>query len=150
MNTHYAVITFSGDPAEEHADPDLNGMAPHLQFIAAGDEDFCWKALDEWTAKHPLQEWQDCEVLMRDPELVSAQFNAARIGVALLGEVPECNGVCGMQGWGDSDDRFAYDRDCPIHGDFADNQEAPPAGDGKDVTPPAEVETDTTREDTAR
>lgn len=71
------------------------------------------------------------------------------IGVGVLGEVPTCNRRCYVQG----DGPHAYpewDRDCPIHGDFADQQEAPPAEGGKDITPPAGDETDTTREDTAR
>lgn len=84
MNTHYAVIAFSGDPAEEHADPALKGQPPHLQFIAAGDEDFCWKVLGDWTAKHPLGEWQDCEVLMRDLEVVAAQYQQGQAALDRL------------------------------------------------------------------
>jgi hypothetical protein len=58
MNTHYAVIYFSGDPAGEHPDSDLNGQAPHLNFIGSGDEEFCWRAVNNWTEKHPLRTWE--------------------------------------------------------------------------------------------
>lgn len=71
MNTHYAVIMFSGDPAGEHPDPELNGQAPRMEFIAAGPEDFCWTALADWTAKHPLRIWEEGEVLSRDPSVVA-------------------------------------------------------------------------------
>lgn len=65
-NTHYAVVSFSGDPAEEHPDDKLCGQAPHLELIACGSEEFCWQAAIEWTAKHPLQMWQEVEILSRD------------------------------------------------------------------------------------
>lgn len=66
MNTtHFAVIYFSGDPAGEHPDPDLHGHAPRMEIIAAGDEEFCWKALADWTASHPLRMWETAEVLAR-------------------------------------------------------------------------------------
>lgn len=65
MNTHYAVIYFSGDPAGEHPDSDLNGQAPHLNFIGSGDEEFCWRAVNNWTEKHPLRTWEHAEVLTR-------------------------------------------------------------------------------------
>lgn len=70
MNTHYAVIVFSGDPASEHTDPDLRGSAPTLTFIACGPEDFCWQSLAEWTGKHPLRMWEDAEVLARHESVV--------------------------------------------------------------------------------
>ena len=69
-NTHYAVLSFSGDPAGEHPDEELRGSSPHLQLIAAGPEDFCWQSLDAWTKKHPLRLWEDAEVLARHPSVV--------------------------------------------------------------------------------
>lgn len=83
MNTHYAVVTFSGDPAGEHPDADLRGRAPHLDFIACGSEDFCWDALAKWTAKHPLRMWEDAEVLHRDPVLVRNGLRIAEASRAL-------------------------------------------------------------------
>lgn len=73
MNTHYGVIVFSGDPAREHPDPDLNGHPPSMTLIATGPEDFCWRALGQWTAKHPLRMWEEAEVLARDTHLVEQQ-----------------------------------------------------------------------------
>lgn len=70
-NTHYAVVVFSGDPAGEHDDPDLRGQAPSMTQIACGPEEFCWAALEAWTAKHPLREWESGEVLARDPKLAA-------------------------------------------------------------------------------
>lgn len=70
MNTHYAVITFSGDLDETHPDEALRGQGPSMEFIAVGPEDFCWDALAEWTAKHPLLLWQEAEVLARHPSVV--------------------------------------------------------------------------------
>lgn len=78
MITHYAVIVFGGDPASEHEDEDLRGRGPSLDLIAAGPEDFCWEALARWTAKHPLREWEDVEVLARDPVLAEMQVARAR------------------------------------------------------------------------
>lgn len=65
MNTHYAVVHFSGDPAGEHSNSQLNGQPPSLKLIAAGNETFCWEALTRWTGKHPLQMWETAEVLAR-------------------------------------------------------------------------------------
>jgi hypothetical protein len=73
VNTHYAVITFSGDPASEHPDEELHGAAPCLTFIASGPEKFCWDALFRWTAEHPLRMWEEAEVLARDPALVRSE-----------------------------------------------------------------------------
>jgi hypothetical protein len=70
VNTHYGVIVFSGDPASEHEDEELRGREPHLRLIACGDESYCWEALVLWTKKHPLREWENVEVLARDPRLV--------------------------------------------------------------------------------
>lgn len=70
MNTHYAVIVFGGDPVGEHPDPELRGAAPSLTLVACGPEDFCWQALAEWTAGHPLRMWEDAEVLARHPTVV--------------------------------------------------------------------------------
>jgi hypothetical protein len=70
VNTHYAVISFSGDPGAEHPDPELRGLGPSLAFVAVGPEDFCWDALGRWTAKHPLRMWEEAEVLQRDPAVV--------------------------------------------------------------------------------
>jgi len=47
--------------------------------------------------------------------------HAGTIGEAVLGDVPECNGRCGVQGYGE-DAHPDFDRDCPIHGDAADNR----------------------------
>lgn len=69
-NTHYAVLSFSGDPDEEHPDEELRGREPHLTLIAAGGEDFCWDALARWTAAHSLRMWEDAEVLERHPTVV--------------------------------------------------------------------------------
>lgn len=63
--THYGVITFSGDPDEEHPDDELRGMHPLMEHIACGPEDFCWDALANWTNKHPLRLWEQAEVLIR-------------------------------------------------------------------------------------
>ena len=65
MNSHYAVIHFSGDPASEHPDAELRGQEPNLQLIGAGTEDFCWQALTRWTAGHPLRLWETAEVVTR-------------------------------------------------------------------------------------
>lgn len=70
MNTHYGVLVFSGDPAEEHPDQDLRGQPPLMTRIACGPEEFCWAALEAWTAKHPLRMWEDAEVLTRHPSVV--------------------------------------------------------------------------------
>lgn len=70
MNTHYGVIAFTGDPAGEHPDPELNGAAPHLMLIANGTEEFCWTALADWTAQHPLRMWERAEVLSRHGAVV--------------------------------------------------------------------------------
>lgn len=43
------------------------------------------------------------------------------IGTAEVGDVPQCNGRCGVQGYGE-DAHPDFDRDCPIHGDAADNR----------------------------
>lgn len=77
MNTHYAVITFSGDPACEHDDPELNGSAPWMTLIAAGPEKFCWDALAAYTERHPLREWEEAEVVQRDPHVVRIQKERA-------------------------------------------------------------------------
>jgi len=63
--THYGVLFFSGDPFGEHPDPELRGQAPGMMSIAGGDEQFCWDALAEWTAKHPLRLFESAEVLAR-------------------------------------------------------------------------------------
>lgn len=72
MNTHYAVIEFSGDPAEEHPDEELRGHSPSLTMIACGPEEFCWDALAKWTVSHPLRMWETAEVLTRHPSVVRA------------------------------------------------------------------------------
>ena len=79
MNTHYALIMFSGDPANEHPDADLRGQAPSATFIAAGPEQFCWDSLTQWTAKHPLRMWEEAEVVERHSSVV-------RLPVALPGK----------------------------------------------------------------
>lgn len=71
MNTHYAVVSFSGDPGGEHPDEDLHGMPPSLALVACGSEAFCWDAIARWTAKHPLRMWEEVEVLARDPLVVA-------------------------------------------------------------------------------
>lgn len=70
MNTHYALIHFSGDPDEEHPDEELRGKEPHLQFIACGPEEFCWDSLFRWTEKHPLRQWETAEVVARHLSVV--------------------------------------------------------------------------------
>lgn len=77
MNTHYAVIAFSGDPVGEHPDPELNGHEPRLLLIACGPETFCWEALATWTAKQPLRMWEEAEVVARDLRLAQQQDCAA-------------------------------------------------------------------------
>jgi hypothetical protein len=47
--------------------------------------------------------------------------HAGTIGEAVLGDVPQCNGRCGVQGYGE-DAHPDFDRDCPIHGDAADDK----------------------------
>lgn len=70
MNTHYAVVVFSGDPAGEHDDDELRGEGPGLTMIACGEEAFCWKAVAAWTLAHPLRQWETVEVLARNPVVV--------------------------------------------------------------------------------
>lgn len=65
MITHFGVIYFTGDLTGTHPDPELNGSSPRMEIIAAGDEDFCWEALSQWTAKHPLRMGENAEVLAR-------------------------------------------------------------------------------------
>jgi hypothetical protein len=65
VNTHYAVIYFSGDPDAEHPDEELRGESPHIELIWAGSEDFCWRALADWTTRRPLRLWERAEVLAR-------------------------------------------------------------------------------------
>jgi hypothetical protein len=77
VNTHYAVIVFSGDPASEHEDEELRGHAPSLRMVACGSEDFCWDALVNWVVAHPLRKWEDGEVLAREPEKVNADLMRA-------------------------------------------------------------------------
>lgn len=71
MNTHYGVVSFSGDPASEHPDETLRGSGPILELIACGPEQFCWEALDRWTSAHPLRLWEEVEVLERHPSMLS-------------------------------------------------------------------------------
>ncbi len=77
MNTHYAVIVFSGDPASEHPDERMCGQPPSLALIACGPEEFCWDALKRWTKDRPLRLWEDAEVLSRDLAVVVAGSSAA-------------------------------------------------------------------------
>lgn len=79
MNTHYAVVVFSGDPAEEHDDEELRGRPPDLCFIACGTEEFCWQALAGWTATHPLRTWESVEVLARDVVVVEDGLRSSHI-----------------------------------------------------------------------
>jgi hypothetical protein len=65
MNSHYAVVVFSGDPANEHPNEELRGHAPCMDLIACGDEAFCWDSLSRWTTTHPLRMWETAEVLVR-------------------------------------------------------------------------------------
>lgn len=65
MNTHYAVIVFSGDPSGEHPCPELNGSSPTMSMIASGNEEFCWNSIARWTAKNPLRMWEKAEILAR-------------------------------------------------------------------------------------
>jgi hypothetical protein len=70
-NSHYAVVVFDGDPAGEHADPDLRGRGPHLTLIGAGSEDFCWSAIADWTSEHPLRRCEHAEVVARSPDVTT-------------------------------------------------------------------------------
>lgn len=88
MNTHYAVVTFGGDPAGEHPDEELRGEEPRMTFIACGREAFCWEHLAHWTEAHPLRMWEEAEVLARDVGLV-----AARAAVAVASSREEPNDV---------------------------------------------------------
>jgi hypothetical protein len=65
MNTHYALVVFSGDYDNDHPDPDLRGRAPDADLIAAGPEQFCWEAAARWTTKRPLQRGQHVEIVAR-------------------------------------------------------------------------------------
>lgn len=58
MNSHRAVIEFSGDPDGEHPDPELRGQSPLMTLIASGDEIFCWQQLRKYTQNHPLRTWE--------------------------------------------------------------------------------------------
>lgn len=78
MNTHYALLAFSGDLDAEHPDEELNGRAPHLTMIAAGPEEFCWAALDRWLKKRPLRMWETAEVVARDLQMVADGETAAQ------------------------------------------------------------------------
>lgn len=69
-NTHYAVLVFNGDLDGTHPDPDLNGSGPRIDLIACGPEDFCWQALTDWTAAHPLRPSEDAEVLARHESVI--------------------------------------------------------------------------------
>lgn len=82
MNTHYAVVTFSGDPAGEHPDDELHGKGPSVEFIACGSESFCWDSLVAWTGSHPLRMWEEAEVLARDLHSVRL------VATALTGRQP--------------------------------------------------------------
>lgn len=109
MNTHYAVVTFSGDFEGDHPDEDLRGHAPSLALIAAGPEEFCWEALRKWTDAHPLRRDEQAEVVARHPSAVYPQ-RAPSLGVAghcvsidgdlwhepgkCPGSVVNCNGRC--------------------------------------------------------
>lgn len=64
-NTHYGVVVFTGDPDEEHPNESLRGRCPHMELICAGTEEGCWAALNAWTMRHPLEQWQHAEVLAR-------------------------------------------------------------------------------------
>lgn len=74
--SHYGVITFSGDPDNEHPDAELRGKHPLMEHIACGPEAFCWDALARWTTAHPLRMWEEAEVLARDPANVLPRARA--------------------------------------------------------------------------
>lgn len=84
MNTHYALITFTGDYDNNHPDEALRGTSPNVEQIAVGPEDFCWDALIKWTATHPLQRGQEAEVVARDPIVVEQGALAAAAYLAAL------------------------------------------------------------------
>jgi len=86
MNTHYAVLVFSGDPANEHPDEELRGSHPTMQILACGPEQFVIDAVSEWTLKHPLRTWERVEILARDPILVG--MNAVAAEAYSSGEKP--------------------------------------------------------------
>lgn len=77
MNTHYAVITFSGDFDGDHPDEELRGRGPFITAIAAGPKSFCWEALAERTKAYPLRRGEEAEVLARDLEMIADQERAA-------------------------------------------------------------------------
>jgi hypothetical protein len=60
------VVTFSGDPSNEHPDESLRGQPPSMRLIACGDEEFCWAKVITHTATYPLRMWERSEVLARD------------------------------------------------------------------------------------
>ena len=70
MNTHYAVIVFSGDPGAEHPSSELRGSGPSLTLLACGPEEFCWDRARLWTESHGLQTWETVEVLARHPSVM--------------------------------------------------------------------------------
>lgn len=71
MNTHYALLIFGGDFDNDHPDEELRGHGPEMTMIAAGPEEFCWRALADWTAKRPLRRDESAEVVTRDPNVVA-------------------------------------------------------------------------------
>jgi hypothetical protein len=58
-----------------------------------------------------------------------AERGHGALGEAVLGEVPQCNGRCGIQGYGE-DAIPNFDDDCPLHGASAEGRELCPDGCG--------------------
>jgi hypothetical protein len=77
VNTHYALVVFSGDFDGDHPDPDLRGTGPSATLVAAGPAAHCWKALAAWTERHPLRRDEAAEVVLRDLRLVGDEMVAA-------------------------------------------------------------------------
>lgn len=53
--THYALLIFGGDFDDDHPNEELRGSHPRIEFLGAGDEEFCWRAIAQWTEKIPLR-----------------------------------------------------------------------------------------------
>lgn len=77
LNTHYALVVFSGDFAGDHPDPDLRGTGPSATLIAAGPSPHCWRAAAAWTERCPLRRDEAIEVVLRDLQLVVDERHAA-------------------------------------------------------------------------
>lgn len=73
MNTHYAVLVYGGD-----LDGTGDGKDPEMTHLATGPEQFCWDAIEAWTATHTLRPLESAEVVARDPQLVQLDADGLR------------------------------------------------------------------------